>query len=69
MKAFEQIMTSGGYYVYEVYKITDYNGQPYYEAVPLQGGGVTRISESKELLQKILDKDAKIITEFKKRIH
>lgn len=68
MKVFEQIMTSGGYYVYEVYKITDYYGKTYYEAVPLQGGGVTRISERKELLQNILDKDAEVITEFKKRI-
>jgi hypothetical protein len=56
MKKHIGTLIAGNFYTYNAYKITDYYGRTYYCAEPI-GAGVTRLAESVEQLQRILDKD------------
>lgn len=63
MKTFEQQITAGNFYQYNVFKIVDGNWQIYYQAEPI-GKGVTRIGETIEELGRILEADARMLNEF-----
>ena len=63
MKTFEQQITVGNFYCYNVFKIVDGNWQIYYQAEPI-GKGVTRIGETIEELRRILEADVKTLNEF-----
>lgn len=63
MKTFEQQITAGNFYRYNVFKIVDGNWQIYYQAEPI-GKGVTRIGETIAELQRILNADAEMLNKF-----
>ena len=54
------ILIAGNFYTYTAYRITDAKGGFFYLAEP-QGMGATRNANTVEELQKILDKDVKML--------
>lgn len=66
-KEFMYSIIVGGYYAFNVYKVTDAAKQVYYIGSP-QGHGGTRLADTEEELKKLLEAEVPIINDWLSKI-
>ena len=66
-KEFLYTYSAGGFYQFNVYKITDAAHQVYYAGHPVAHGG-TQLADTEEELKALLDKEVPILNDFLSKI-
>ena len=59
--------STGGFYQFRIYKITDAAHQVYYVGSPVSHGG-TKLADTEEELKKLLDAEVPILNDFLSKV-